>query len=231
TQAFKWVSELPLDRDYSALLEAFRDRHAETFRVLSRLSFLDTLARQYAHRHISLDGYVLALDALGLSKFPVDAQALEQSGRGQKSEVRMLSLGGETVPGIFQVRSKTTSHCFIHVLGAKGKVIEYISDDPQHMTDRLLAAMNASGVYGHVLHALEQHVRLAADARLMTEDLFSELTRASLAETSSSSDTHPDTDRLNPITRSLALAGAVDLWQADASIVQQIPVASRVAAQ
>ncbi|WP_440060514.1 dermonecrotic toxin domain-containing protein [Pseudomonas syringae] len=231
TQAFRWVSELPLDRDYSAMLEAFRARHAETFRVLSRLSFLDTLARQYAHRHISLDGYILALDALGLSEFPVDAQALEQSGCAQKSEVRVLSLGGETVPGIFQIRSKTTSHCFIHVLGAKGKVIEYINDDPQHMTDRLLAAMNASGLYGHRLHALEQDARLAADARLTTEDLFSELTQVLLAETSSSSDTHSDIERLTPITRSLALAGAVDLWQADASIVQQIPVASRMAAQ
>ncbi|WP_024647342.1 dermonecrotic toxin domain-containing protein [Pseudomonas syringae] len=228
-QVFKWISELPLDRDYSATIDAFRARHAATFRTLSRLSFLDTLTRKYAHRHISRDGYFLALDALGLSVFPADAEALEQSGRGEKSEVRVLSLGGETLPGIFQVRSKTTSHCFIHVLGAKGNVIEYISDDPQYMTDRLLAAVNASGLYGHAMHALDQEARLVADAVLITGDLFSELTRVLLSKTSSSGDIRQDIER--PIARSLTLAGAVDLWQADASIVQQIPVAPRMAAQ
>ncbi|WP_024671900.1 dermonecrotic toxin domain-containing protein [Pseudomonas syringae] len=229
-QVFRWIGEMPLDRDYSAALQAFRTRHEATWRTLSRLAFLDTLARQHTHRHISRDGYWLALDALGLSSLPLDTETLDTSGRGDKSEVRALSLNGEQVPGIFQVRSKTTSHCFIHILGAKGNVIEYISDDPHYMASRLLAAMNASGFYGHALLALE-HVSIVADAPLIEGDVFAALTQASFAGVLYGNHTHDTADMLRPVARSLALAGAADLWQTRPAILEQLPVASKMATQ
>ncbi|KTB73877.1 MULTISPECIES: dermonecrotic toxin domain-containing protein [Pseudomonas] len=227
-QVLKWISETPLDRDYSMALEAFRTRHTVTCRTLSRLGFLDALAHRFFHGHISRDGYFLTLDALGLSDFPADVATLEQSGRGEKSEVRILSLNGETVPGIFQVRSKTTSHCFIHILSAKGNVIEYISDDPDQMTNRLLAALNASKLYGYALHALDQGAGIVASAPLLAEDVFTELTQASFAETQLNSQ---NIDLLKTVSRSLKLAGAVDLWQTNPALLEHIPSASRMAAQ
>ncbi|KPY80895.1 hypothetical protein ALO97_05290 [Pseudomonas syringae pv. tagetis] len=228
TQLVKWISEAHLDRDYSTALEVFRTRHAATFRTLSRLGFLDVLARQFLSGHISRAGYFLTLDALGLSDFPADVATLEQSGRGQKSEIRMLSLNGDTVQGIFQVRSKATSHCFIHILGAKGNVIEYISEDPGEMTRRLLAAMNVSGLYGHALHALDQDAVIVADAPLLAGDVFTELSQASLTETQFNSE---NIDLLKPVSRSLTLAGAADLWQTASTLLEQIPSAPRMAAQ
>ncbi|WP_459199994.1 dermonecrotic toxin domain-containing protein [Pseudomonas tremae] len=229
-QVFKWIGDMPLDHDYSAILEAFRVRHEATWRTLARLAFLDNLARQHTHRHISRDGYRLALDALGMSRFPLDGHVLDDSGRGELTEVRLLSLNGEQVPGIFQVRSKTTSHCFIHILGAKGKIAEYISDDPAHMPQRLLAAMNASGLYGHALLAMQQHAAVIADAPLIEGDLFTALTQASFTAILNGRNTCATIDLLRPVARSLALAGAADLWQTQPDILEQIPVASKMAA-
>ncbi|RMO96397.1 hypothetical protein ALQ33_04759 [Pseudomonas syringae pv. philadelphi] len=230
-QVFKWIGAMPLEGDYSAALEAFQTRHKATWRSLSRLAFLDQLASRHTHRHISRDGYWLALDALGLSVFPVAPETLDKGGRGEKSEVRALSLNGEQVPGIFQVRSKTTSHCFIHLLGAKGKVIEYISDDPHYMTSRLLAAMNGSGFYGHALLALEQHAGIIADAPLIEGDVFDALTQASFAGFLQGNNPRDSTDLLRPVARSLTLAGVIDLWQTQPAILAQLPVASTMAAQ
>ncbi|OUM09228.1 hypothetical protein BW686_00605 [Pseudomonas syringae] len=232
-KVLKWIIETPWSSDYSAALNDFRNRHGETCRALSRLGLLDSLARQFARGRISRDGYVLTLDALGLSAFPVDAEALAHTGRGEKSEVRMLSLDGQRVPGIFQVRSKTTSHCFIHVLGAQRNAVEYISDDPRRMRDRLVAAMNASGLYGPLLHALEPDAESVADAPLIDGDVFTELTRAqaSFADTLLCGDHYDSIDWLRPITRGLTLAGAVDLWQAEPELLDQIPVPATMAAQ
>lgn len=228
---FKLIGELPLKRNYNAVLEAFRARHEATWRTLSRLAFLDNLARQLNHRHISRDGYWLARDAMGLDRSPVDTDTISMSGRGEKSEVRVLTLNGKQVPGIFQISSKTTSHCFIHILGAKGNVIEYISDDPRQMSKRLLTAMNASGLYGQVFLSLEQHAGIVVEAPLIEGDLFSALTQASFAGLLADSHTRSTLDLLRPVARGLALAGAADLWQTQPSILEQIPVASKMAGQ
>ncbi|MCF5280842.1 hypothetical protein GIW23_08950, partial [Pseudomonas syringae] len=228
---FKLIGELPLKRNYHAVLEAFRARHEATWRTLSRLAFLDNLARQLNHRHISRDGYWLALDAMGLDRSPIDTDTISMSGRGEKSEVRILTLNGKRVPEIFQISSKTTSHCFIHILGAKGNVVEYISDDPRQMSRRLLAAMNASGLYGQVFLSLEQHAGIVAEAPLIEGDLFTALTQAWFAGLLADSHARSTLDLLRPVARSLALAGAADLWQVQPGILEQIPAASKMAGQ
>lgn len=197
------------------------------------MGFLDALAHQSLRGRISKAGYDLTLDALGLRTFPTHAAALEQTGRGTKTQVRMLSINGETVPGIFQVSSKNTSHCFIHLSGNRGEVIEYISDKPEDMCTRLVAAMNASGLHGRVLHefAPDENDRIVLDTPLIDTDVFIELTRAqeSFTHRLSGAEQHDDSDLLRPIARGLALASAVDLWQTHLAILDDVPVAPAIA--
>ncbi|WP_164651576.1 dermonecrotic toxin domain-containing protein, partial [Pseudomonas viridiflava] len=56
---FKLISDALWTRDYVVALETFWSRHKESYRTLSRLGFLDTLARQYARGQISRYGYFL----------------------------------------------------------------------------------------------------------------------------------------------------------------------------
>ncbi len=232
-QTLAWILETPWSTDYSAVFAAFWHRHRATYRLLSCVSLLDQLAHQHAMGHISRSGYSLTLDALGLRQFPSDIQALTPSLRGAMSEVRMLSINGQPVPGIFQVSSKATAHCFIHVLSVSGPVVEYISDEPGYMAERLLATLNASGLYGHVLMDLEQGKRPVIDSMLIEGDVFSELTETqermtyALIET----DTCDSTDLLRPLARSLELASAVDLWPAQSTVLDCLPEPSGEAVQ
>lgn len=221
--------------DYHVVLTAFWARHRSTYRSLCKVGFLDGLARQLARKQISLAGFLLTLDALGLRKFPDSLSALEHHGRGQKTEVRSLSLDGEPIPGIFQIRSKNTSHCFIHVVGTRGPTIEYISDDPKEMTRRLLDALNNSAWHRRLLHMAEQTDRtgVVVESSLIEGDVFTALTRAQeeAAIELIGAEDYDRFDLLKPVARALALASATELWQAHSPILGLIPEPSKIAAQ
>jgi hypothetical protein len=232
---FAHIRNAAWPNDYHAVLTGFWARHRSTYRSLCKLGFVDGLARQLARKQISLDGYLLTLDALGLRKFPHSLSALEHHGRGQKTEVRGLSLDGEPIPGIFQIRSKNTSHCFIHVVGTRGQTIEYISDDPKEMTRRMLDALNNSAWHRRLLHMAEQTDRsgMVVESSLIKGDVFTALTRAQ-EDAAIELTGAEDYDRFNllkPIARALALASATELWQAHSPVLELIPEPSKIAAQ
>ncbi|WP_122419998.1 dermonecrotic toxin domain-containing protein [Pseudomonas viridiflava] len=230
---FNLIADAPWTRDYAVALETFWSRHTENYRVLSRLGFLDTLARQYARGQISRYGYFLTLDALGLKDFPTDLSLLEQRANGETVEVHMLTFNGDPVAGLFQVSSTLTSHCFIHVLDNRGTVIEYISSDPAHMTGKLLAALNDAGIYAFASYRLERSEKTVASVGLkrVEGDVFAELTdaQALLAEELLSDERYDRFDLLRPVTRSLTLASGADLWQSQPSILKQLPEPSTLA--
>ncbi|MDF2642174.1 MAG: hypothetical protein K0R45_1446 [Pseudomonas sp.] len=221
--------------DYETALDAFWKRQRKTYRALCKLSFLDGLSRQLTRKRISHEGYLLSLNALGLREFPGAVAALEQSGRGDKTEVWGLLLGDECVPGIFQVRSRNTSHCFIHVVGAERRSTEYISDDPAEMTRRLLQAMNNSGWHRQMLNMLEfaHGSGLVVRASLIEGDVFTALTRAQESVTRKllPDEQFDRLDLLKPLARALALASAVEWWPSRFPVLDRLPTPSGTAAQ
>lgn len=234
SEVFTWISSAAWPDDYHVALAGFWARHRSTYRSLCKLGFLDGLARQLKRKQISHAGYLLTLDALGLRRFPDSLAALEYRGRGQKTEVRGLLLDGEPIPGIFQIRSESTSHCFIHVLGTRGQAIEYISDDPKEMTRRLLGALNSSAWHRRLLHMAEQVDRTSAvvESSLIEGDVFSALTHAQerAAIELTGADNYDRFNLLKPIARSLTLASATELWQTHSPVLDLIPEPSKVAA-
>lgn len=232
---FSLIRETAWPDDYRKALDTFWGRQRQTYRTLCRLSFLDGLSRQRARGRISNAAYSLTLDALGLSEFPVTVAALERAGRGQKTQVWGLMLDGEYVPGIFQVRSHNTSHCFIHVVGAQRKMVEYISSDPAEMTRRLVEAMNVSGWHRQMLHMLElaDHAASAVRASVIEGDVFTTLTEAQERLTYK---LHHDEqfhrlDLLKPLARALALASAAEFWPTHYPVLDLLPEPSKSAAQ
>ncbi|MFJ4142338.1 dermonecrotic toxin domain-containing protein [Pseudomonas sp. NPDC089734] len=233
---FELITGTPWADHYRHTLDTFWRTHEATYRTLARLSFLDSLARQSARRKISRDGYYLTLDALGFAGFPTDLQSLESGARGQLAEVHMLSLNGRQVPCLFQVRSPNTSHCFIHAPGLSAAVIEYISDDPAYMAQRLLDALNASHLHRRWLsqHFNDDNLPLSVQSVPIMDDVFSHLTKAQQTfalDLLNNADEARMIDPFKPIARSLALAGAVDLWQTQPAILKHIPSPHRLAAR
>lgn len=224
------LHEVSWELDYDALFAIFWRRHERTYRALTKLSFLDQLERQLSHQKISRDGYYLALNALGLEHYPASADCLAATARGEQAELHMLALDGDLLPGIFQLRSKATSHCFIHTLGRQN-VIEYISDDPQHMTARLLEGLNNARGLIHLPDSTEQ-----PEAILIEGDLFDALTRAQKNSPLIHDGGEPlapltNIDLLKPIKRGLALVSAVDVWNVRPAILEHIPSLLRSAAE
>lgn len=232
---FEMIGKTTWPADYSQALAKFWTRQRETYRTLSKLGFLDGLARQLARKRVSHAGYMLTLDALGLRSFPETVADLERTGRGEMAEVWGLSLDDERIPGIFQVRSKNTSHCFIHVLGAQRETVEYITDDPDQMTRRLLAALNNSGWHRQMLEMLETADQTGSVVRALRieGDVFSALTQAQESVTHELlSAEHLDRfDLLKPVARTLSLASAVEFWQTRSPIEELIPEPSKYAAK
>ncbi|MFS2161561.1 dermonecrotic toxin domain-containing protein [Pseudomonas sp. Pseusp122] len=227
------LRDITWGNDYEEQFSRFWNRHEKTWRALGKLAFLDQLARQSARKRISRDGYLLALDAIGLSSFPTSPACLNDSARGTLTEVHMLAINDELVPGIFQIRSKNTAHCFIHVMGGKS-VIEYISDDPRQMAARLLEALRTT----RGLVPLPQADSHGTEPRavLVQEDLFDALTRLQKQRPLINGGDDPmglpgSVDLLRPIKRSLALIAAVDLWNVQPDILKRIPVVQRSAAK
>ncbi|MCD5995174.1 hypothetical protein KDX38_16165 [Pseudomonas sp. CDFA 602] len=234
-QAFKLILHSPWSNDYTAALESFWTRHRATYCTLWRLAFLDDLSRHYASTRITREGYLLSLNAMGLADFPSDAASTVDPALDVRAETRTLCVNGEQVPGLFQFRSRLTSHCFIHVLGAREKIIEYISDDPAEMTRRLIAALNDSALHRQVLSALEQTADATpvAESQVIEGDVFAEMTRAheAFGYALLSTEAYDSIDLLKPVARSLALASAVDFWQTRPAILEQLPQPSTVANQ
>lgn len=220
--------------DYQALLTAFWQKHEATYRLLASLSFVDGLCRLRSQRKISLDGYRLALDALGLTAFPASLDSLEHHALAPRSIVSLVVFDGRVVPGIFQLKSRTTSHCYLHVLGEQPQCIEYICEDAAWKEQPLLDALNRSPWHRRHLDADWRKGKVAnLVMRECNEDLFSALTQAqrefsSLDLTADLVRIEPDdmgdSDRLClPINRSLRLIGALDIWGEQSDIRAAIP--------
>lgn len=213
--------------DYPALMESFWARHRGTYRALAKLSFLDKLARHYARKQITREGYELALDALGLEAFPDSAACLEISARGQRAVAHLLSINDQNLPDAFQIRSNNTSHCFIHMPGGRTPTVEYISNEPTHMSKKFVDALKT--LPG--LHDYSGPARLTE----INGDIFSAITAAQEkrcrdyieTQVGLSAQPHP----FKTIERGLSLLGAVDIWQSAPEVLQQIPVPLTTAAR
>lgn len=229
------ITQAPWRADYETRFGGFWGLHRATYRTLSRLSFLDQLARQLTRKQISASGYRLALDALGLDAFPDSVSRLEHSGRGTLTEVWGLSVDGVPIPGVFQVRSKNTSHCFIHIVGTRDRVVEYISEDSSEMTRRLVRAVNRSGWHRRMLDMLEQNDASAQVIKAFPigGDVFDTLTTAQIQVTRAllGEEGFDRLDILKPVARVMTLASVVKFWPTHFPVLDMIPEPSRCAAQ
>lgn len=226
TLILKLIDKADWPRHYEALLAAFWARHEMTYRTLAKLSFLDTLARYHTRKMISLDGYNLALEAMGLDRFPTTVEALETSAKGERTVVRVVLLNGNIVPGIFQLTSKNTSHCFIHITGQRPAVFEYISDNPELMRQKLLNALNTSPSLAPSLDVADKQgdAPFTLDITTLDDDIFSTLTRAQKTFSLEQHTQHTHADALFMLVeRGLTLVSALDRWELQPDIVKRIP--------
>lgn len=223
--------------DYPALIEAFWNRHEQTYCALAKLAFLHRLHTQVSQRKISREGYQLALDALGLRHFPDDWRYLEQPATGTLADASMLSLNGQQMPGAFQLRSHNTSHCFIHQPGSAAEPVEFISDDPGRMSQMLLNALNTAGGLACLHDPAEEEGAVTPELTAIEGDIFSAITRAQKLlslrhlQTDNLSDNAPrdNIDLLKPIRHALELVSAIDLWPVRPGILRRIPVPLKTA--
>ncbi|HEY0288918.1 MAG TPA: DUF6543 domain-containing protein [Pseudomonas sp.] len=221
--------------NYQTLLDAFWAKHEYSYRFLARLSFMDGICHLRSQRRISREGYQLALDALGLSEFPAHLENQEPNVVGEHSVISLVMLDDQVVPGMFQLKSKNTAHCYLHTLGEHSDCIEYISDDAPWQEQPLLKALNRSPWhrrYLDIAHAAGEATRLVMiECR---DDLFIALTRAQQTffsarlESSNVEVDPPYSQDDNPlmlmlIDRSLKLISVQDLLGEHADIRDRIP--------
>lgn len=213
--------------DYPAMMENFWAKHRDTYRALAKLSFLDELARHYERKDISGEGYQLALEALGLEAFPESGLCLHLAVRGTWSTASMLSIDDQLIPEAFQLQSKNTSHCFIHTPGGRAAPVEYISNEPRHMTQKLVAALDAARG--------QQEVSGRASLSEIKGDVFTATTaaqeRRSLHYFESQVGLGPQPNPFSIIERGLSLLSAMDIWQSEPGILQKIPTPLTTAAE
>ncbi|MDB6050478.1 MAG: hypothetical protein JWR17_3224 [Pseudomonas sp.] len=228
------------EQDYSTLLEAFWARHEATYCVLARLSFVEGLARQYKKTKITLEGYTLALDMLGLDRFPTTLSSLQHPINGERTAISLLSINGQTVPGIFQLKSKLTSHCFIHTLGDAPTTIEYISHDQHGDPHKWLHALNACSWLGLLADGMPSLEAADVSPYAVDGDLFAALTAAqktfALAlftaqpfEAHSAEHEVDDAIIFKPIERGMAMVSALDLWQPQPDVAKRLPDHKKIA--
>lgn len=232
--AIDFILHAPWIHEYKKQFDAFWTQQGKTWCTLAKLAFLDGIAQQLAHKKLSPDGYRLALDALGLQRFPDNVDDLESMAPGSKAIVSMLSHNGVTVPGIFQLKSRNTSHCFIHVLGEQPVTIEYISDELDWMKPKLMEALNAAAWLTPCLDFSPAADLSAVETVVIDGDLFSALSDAQYVFLLKQVE-EPDIDLLSdpgwreddlllkPIERSLAMVSALDLCETQPDISKQIP--------
>ncbi|WP_297846176.1 DUF6543 domain-containing protein [Pseudomonas sp.] len=228
------------EHEYRTLVERFWARHEATYCLLARLSFVEGLARQYLKKKITLEGYTLALDVLGLNRFPSTLAILQHPVSGEKAVISLLSLNGQTVPGMFQLKSRVTSHCFIHTLGEAPSTAEYICHDQNANPQKLLEALNACSWLGTFKEGIPLHEDADISAQPLDGDLFSALTAAQktfsleqlTAQRSGAHSAHEDEHSevmFKPIERGLALVSALDLWQPQSDVLKRIPDPKKIA--
>jgi hypothetical protein len=211
--------------DYRALLEKFWRDHRTTFRAVAKLGFLDNLVRYRARQLISEDGYLLALEALGLKSFPGSPLALLAPVRGSLSTIYMLAVGETVLSGTLQIRSDNTSHCFIHGLDPERPPVEYISEDPRQMLQKMIETLDP----GSTPEQVEGPVRLST----VEGDVFTAVTAAQERLSLDFLHQHvglaaqPDTLRI--IKRGMRLFGIVDVWQSQPDILARVPTPQRTA--
>jgi hypothetical protein len=223
---------------HEQLQSRFWQRHGNTWEMLARLAFLDGLTRLHSRRRIDTEGRLLALDALGLKRFPRSIQEVQRVRPSGRSAVCGLALNGELIPGVFHVRSNTTGHCYIHILGSAPQCHDYISDDAPWSPDKALTAINASAWHRH-------NLTLGAEINSLTlaeasDDVFAQLrvaqqrfssSRVSDIDPVESADAFIDDDHatLMPIEPALALVCALDHWQHREPLLARIPTPQAVA--
>jgi hypothetical protein len=231
----RWVQE------YEQMQHTFWLRHGTTWEMLAKLTFLDGLERLYSRKRLNGEGYRLALDAMGLARFPQTLAEL-QSGQPRRADVRCLTLDGVIIPGIFHLRSSTTGHCYLHLPGPHAQCHEYISDDAPWRPEQVLTALNASS--WHRLHlntasgslALGEpttdvfaQLRLAQavfSVRRITEDSDFELTNERFDDRF---DGRNDDDPALLIEPAMAVISMLDHWQGHEPLPGRIPTPLRVA--
>lgn len=231
--ALELISKASWEADYRDLMEKFWSRHRGTYRALAKLSFLDELAHQFARKVITREGYQLALDALGLKAFPTSAHVLEISIRGTYSTANMLSINGQVIPDAFQLRSNNTSHCFIHMPGRRTAPLEYISEEPRHMTQKIIEVLNSVNALATTADD-SISAQLSVGLKHIEDDVFTAITQAqeirSLDYLATQVGSGEQPDPLKAIGRAMSLLSAVDIWQTQPQILSQIPAPDRHAA-
>lgn len=227
--------------DYQARLDAFWSKHSTTYRLLAKLSFIDGLAHLRGLRKISPEGYALALDALGLATFPQSLDLLKSNTAGQRSTISLVMLDDQVVPGIFQLKSKNTDHCYLHTLGEWPECTEYISSQEPWREAPLLEALNRSSWHRH--HLDLEHLSGEAPTLTMIEctvDLFTALTQAQQGfsdnrlalgsiEVDLSDMPEENETLLMPIDGSLKLVSSIDFWGEQSEIRTRVPDPLRTA--
>jgi hypothetical protein len=226
-------------REYELQVQRFWDRHADTWQMLATLSFLEGLRLSQRRQRISMDGYVLALDAAGFEQFPQTLQTRSPDKRIYRSAVHLLTLNDEPIPGVFHLRSRFTGHCYVHLLGAGTHCHDYISDDEPWDQDAVMKALNASP--WHRMHLDLSHAPNILRLSEPVEDLFTQLTHAHrqfsidrLATTSpfeSPAYAPEDEDDvlMAPIQAAMTLVSVQDHWHGEPTILDRIPTPTTVA--
>ncbi|TDV55829.1 hypothetical protein EC919_103375 [Pseudomonas graminis] len=216
----------------------FWARHGDTWEMLAKLAFLDGVTRLHSRKRLDNEGHLLALDALGLKRFPQHLQDLQPIRPPARSVVCGLALNGEIIPGIFHVRSNTTGHCYVHVLGSAPHCHEYISDDAPWKPDKVLEAINAST--WHRLNLSLEGAQTLLTLTAPSDDVFRQLRVAQQRfwaapltgnDAVESPDALIDDDHaaLMPIEPALALVSALDHWQHHEPLLARIPAPLGVA--
>jgi hypothetical protein len=229
----RWVQE------YEQMQNQFWLRHGATWEMLAKLTFLDGLERLHSRKRLNREGYRLALDAMGLARFPQTLAEL-QSEQPRRADVRCLRLDGVIIPGIFHLRSSTTGHCYLHLPGPHAQCHEYISDDALWRPEQVLTALNASS-----WHRLHLNLSTAPGSLALGEpatDVFAQLRFAqadfSVRRIKDDSDFEPNNDRFGGhidddpallIEPAMAVISMLDHWQGHEPLPGRIPTPQRVA--
>ncbi|MCF7534413.1 dermonecrotic toxin domain-containing protein [Pseudomonas petrae] len=224
--------------EHAQMQRRFWERHGTAWEMLAKLAFLDGLTRLHSRKRIDNEGHLLALDALGLTRFPQHIRELQPIRPPARSVVRGLALNGEIIPGIFHVRSNTTGHCYVHVLGSAPHCHEYISDDAPWKADEVLQAINASA--WHRLNLSLESAQTLLTLTAPSDDAFTQLrvaqqrfwaARLTGSDAVESPDALIDDDHaaLMPIEPALAVVSALDYWQHHEPLLARIPTPLGVA--
>lgn len=229
---FHQLIEARWTQEYEQMQCQFWEQHGNTWEMLAKVAFLDSLTRLHSRRRLDNEGHLLALDALGLRRFPQHLHDLQSIKPPARSVVRGLALNGEIIPGIFHVRSNSTGHCYVHVLGTAPHCHEYISDDAPWKADKVLAAINASA--WHRLNLSLDGAKAVLTLAAPSDDVFSQLSVAQQrfwAARLSGSDAlelpgaliDDDHAALMPIEPAMALVSALDHWQHHEPLLARVP--------